>query len=637
VLQADEYAKITDLSTGIKRTVAGLDGVDGNGMVVWLDAMDEMEAPGVSRCPNLTREEYILVTEQDGEKRIEVGPQLYKPGPHQMLGRQMQAIKLTKEEYLVVEDKSTGVKRNEIGPQMFVPGPFDDYGSVQQCYNLAVNEFLRIKDENGVLRIERGEKRVVPGPLEEVLEEMVWVMEGKRRKQRMMKQQIAVNVDEHHAVLVRDTESGNLRQYCDHGLFMPGPYEQIVEVQEKIVLQEFERMAYKDETGKLVFVSGDSEMRNFFLPPFCEIVTQDWSIDLRKEHTETVSVWRFDVRPSYMQYEFSCRTVDNVELIVDVSFYWAIVDIQKMIMCTADAPGDICTHARSKIIQSVSNKTLMEFLRDFNEIIRKGAGVDAQPGAGVEEEKRIRGEELKAELEVELEEARAELDQCEEQLASASVPAYEMLDEIELLEYDEMSPKTKMGWLEKRCKQAKKKVQALEKQIKQHAVTCRAHDPFYGSRGVDLISVEVLKFSCSNKDTDHTLQQIIKETADRLKKKEYQEGENEVAMSKMAGDINLEQRNAELIRIKKSHTITESRIEGQAEAEKVNAFIAQLAGDNNVVSKEKAVELYTMLRKVDCINLMSQGKSTMYVTPNDVNLSVGQLYPSAIHGEGHGV
>merc|ERR1719399_958238 len=89
-----------------------------------------------------------------------------------------------------------------------------------------------------------------------------------------------------------------------------------------------------------------------------------------------------------MQYEFTCRTVDNVELVVDVSFYWAIVDIQKMIMCTADAPGDICTHARSKIIQSVSNKTLMEFLKDFNEIIRKGAGVEPMPGdiATVDEE-----------------------------------------------------------------------------------------------------------------------------------------------------------------------------------------------------------------------------------------------------------
>jgi len=589
--------------------------------------MDQMEAPGVSKCPNLTREEYIMVTEQDGLKRIEVGPQLYKPGPYEIIGPERQAIKLTKEQYLVVEDKSTGVKRNEIGPQMFIPGPFDEPGEIQQCYNLAVNEFLRIKDENGVLRIERGERRVIPGPLEEVLEEPVWVCEGNRRYVQQMKQQIAVNIDEHNAVLVRDTQSGNLRQYCEHGLFLPGPYEQIVEVQQKIVLQEFERMAYKDETGKLVFVSGDSEMRNFFLPPFCEIVSQDWSVDLRKEHTETQQVWRFDVRPSYMQYEFTCRTVDNVELVVDVSFYWAIVDIQKMIMCTADAPGDICTHARSKIIQSVSNKTLMEFLKDFNEIIRKGAGVDAQPGGSAEEEKRVRSEELEAELE----QAREYVTQCEEQLASACVPAYEITHEIELLEYDELSPKSKVQMLEQRVQQGKQRVRALEKEIKQHQVTCRAHDPFYGSRGVDLISVEVLKFSCSNKETDHTLQQIIKETADRLKKKEYQEGENEVAMSKMAGDINLEKRNAELIKIKKSHTITESRIEGQAEAEKVNAFIAQLSGDNNVVSKEKAVELYTMLRKVDCINLMSQGSSTMYVTPNDVNLSVGQLYPSAIH------
>lgn len=53
-------------------------------------------------------------------------------------------------------------------------------------------------------------------------------------------------------------------------------------------------------------------------------------------------------------------------------------------------------------------------------------------------------------------------------------------------------------------------------------------DPFYAERGVNLISVEVLKFKCSNKDTDLTLQEIIKETADRLKKKEYQQGENEV-------------------------------------------------------------------------------------------------------------
>merc|ERR1712196_450027 len=51
---------------------------------------------------------------------------------------------------------------------------------------------------------------------------------------QQMKQQIAVNIDEHNAVLVRDTQSGNLRQYCEHGLFLPGPYEQIVEVSRRL-------------------------------------------------------------------------------------------------------------------------------------------------------------------------------------------------------------------------------------------------------------------------------------------------------------------------------------------------------------------------------------------------------------------
>lgn len=149
-------------------------------------------------------------------------------------------------------------------------------------------------------------------------------------------------------------------------------------VQEKTVLQIFERMAYIDPEGHTTFKSGAKESdRNFFLPPFCKWVEQEWSIDKKKEHKQTVRMKVFDVRPQYMQYQFSCRTVDNVELIVDVSFYWSIMEdagMQSMIMKTADAPGDICTHARSGIIQCVANKTLLMFIENFNEIVRDGAG-----------------------------------------------------------------------------------------------------------------------------------------------------------------------------------------------------------------------------------------------------------------------
>jgi len=201
--------------------------------------------------------------------------------------------------------------------------------------------------------------------------------------------------------------------------------------------------------------------------------------------------------------------------------------------------------------------------------------------------------------------------------------------------------------------------------------------------------VEVLQFKCSNPDTDQTLQAIIKETADRLKKKEYQRGENEMAISKLKGEIEQEKLNKDLIEIKKSHLKTEAKIEGEG----VAAFIAGISGQENIdalnrrkprmekeitdieaqlatataendekviieltskledmkidhnllesemkemherfqrehVETQKALEIYTMLRKLDSVRLMSQGNAGLYVTPQDVNLTVGQLFPA---------
>merc|ERR1711988_748153 len=431
----------------------------------------------------------------------------------------------------------------------------------KMALNLAKNEFVKIKDEHGKLRVERGEARIIPQPLEEVI--------GGVRK--------GYNIDEHHAVQLRNTDTGTVELITEHGLFIPGPYQEDIQVQKKIILEVYERMAYKDETGRFHFVSGDSEMRNFFLPPFCEVLKQEWSIDLRKEHKECERVCRFDMRPRYMNYEFNCRTINNVELVVDVSFYWQIIDVQSMIERTADAPGDICTHARSMIIQAVSNITLMEFLAQFNDIIRAGAGVNNQFLAVPQES---------------------------EPVPEGDVEMLQNLPSPRENQPPELPPKIK-------------------------------HDPFYEDRGVQLLSVEVLQFKCSNPSTDKTLQEIIKETADRLKKKECQKGENEVALSKLEGEIEQEKLNKQLIEIKKSHLKTESRIEGEAEYHKVAAFLGGLTregADEVSIPIEQAVKMYEMLRKLDSVKALSKSNASLYVTPNDVNLTVGNLYPSA-HGK----
>lgn len=70
----------------------------------------------------------------------------------------------------------------------------------------------------------------------------------------------------------------------------------------------------------------------------------------------------------YMSFEFNCRTNDNVELVLEGSFFWEINDLQSMVKFTNDTTGDICNHARSRFIELVSKVTLQQFMTKFNEI-----------------------------------------------------------------------------------------------------------------------------------------------------------------------------------------------------------------------------------------------------------------------------
>ena len=43
-----------------------------------------------------------------------------------------------------------------------------------------------------------------------------------------------------------------------------------------------------------------------------------------------------------MDYEFLVRTADNVEIVLDVSIFWQITDLYKLVLVTQDPPEDIC-------------------------------------------------------------------------------------------------------------------------------------------------------------------------------------------------------------------------------------------------------------------------------------------------------
>merc|ERR1719473_2636261 len=116
-------------------------------------------------------------------------------------------------------------------------------------------------------------------------------------------------------------------------------------------------MILKDKGGKLHFHYGDASRgdaaRAFFLPPYTEVVQLWWSSGLRRQKRD-LCIERFDCRSQYMWFEFDCRTSDNVELILECTFFWEVMDLAKMVRATGNLPGDIYNQARSQFIKSVA-------------------------------------------------------------------------------------------------------------------------------------------------------------------------------------------------------------------------------------------------------------------------------------------
>merc|ERR1712054_616164 len=130
----------------------------------------------------------------------------------------------------------------------------------------------------------------------------------------------------------------------------------------------------KDGLFKFYFGSDEKrapdQPRSFFLPPYAEIVRLCWSRGRRREHRD-LYIDRFDCRAQYMSFEFNCRTKDNVELVLEGTFFWEVTDLPLMIRTTGDTSGDICNHARSQFIKHVARVTLKEFMDDINCISNK--------------------------------------------------------------------------------------------------------------------------------------------------------------------------------------------------------------------------------------------------------------------------
>merc|ERR1712054_370913 len=237
------------------------------------------------------------------------------------------------------------------GPNQVNLGPYDIILKEKaKAITLEANEYVRLVDDvTGKIRLETGEAIVYPEPTEKFLER------GKKK---------GVAIDPETAVLVRSRKNGDLKLRTKHGMYFPSIEEDVVLTGDVLAVDgNSKKRNSNSTTSKLLHlnrsINGQNGGVSFFLPPYCKIVELVWSNGVKKDKRGR-KMTIFDSRPWYMNYEFVVRTSDNVELNLSMSFFWSLENIAYMIRNTDDAPGDICHHARSEIIQAVSKVTLKD-------------------------------------------------------------------------------------------------------------------------------------------------------------------------------------------------------------------------------------------------------------------------------------
>lgn len=343
ILENTQYATLKDEYTGELETIKG---PRVHFLTISQTIVEKRD------CYQLSPSQYIrLQDKRTGIVRVVRGPTLFIPESNEKIIEEASATQLSKVEYVHVSNKVTGDQRTVKGPCLFFPEDNEYIGTQKSAISLKKNEYVRVVDRlSGVVKVVKGEALLFLDPVEQLVGNI----------------ERGINIDACKAVLIRKIKSGQLELITERQVFIPTEDETIVEEKKLIRLEEYHTAVIKNnETGDKTFRHGPT---TFFLQPFTKLLEQRWSTGIHKDRKDLV-VSLFDSRPHFMWYDFEARTRDNVELVLSITFFWAMSNVQKMVTATSDPPGDLCAHARSVIIQAVSQLDLETFLANFNHVI----------------------------------------------------------------------------------------------------------------------------------------------------------------------------------------------------------------------------------------------------------------------------
>jgi hypothetical protein len=166
--------------------------------------------------------------------------------------------------------------------------------------------------------------------------------------------------------------------------------------------------------------------------------------------------------------------------------------------------------------------------------------------------------------------------------------------------------------------------------VTQAFIADKAEDNFYQERGVLVHSMEVTGYQCVDTATSEVLQEVIRETTNRMNRLQQQVSENEVKEAELAAKIDLEVQRTELLTTQASNERLVSAMAGEASglklAKSAQTFLTALAENATLPDVADRLELYRLHQELqskdETTKNLASGSAMLFVTPEDVNLNL---------------
>jgi regulator of protease activity HflC (stomatin/prohibitin superfamily) len=294
--------------------------------------------------------QYAMVedTRDPNKSKYIYGPCLYRlEHPYQAVGPVLNADVLDQNDYVIVTERN-GNKRVETGPKVVQKVFGETYSKVLEAINVNVNEYIVLLDKANnatPLRHIRGPAKVYPTPYEEVVPD---------ENRAMVRKCVEINAD--RAIWLKQPD-GQVILLDQPQFYMPAVGEKVERTVQKTLLKESEFCIIITPQGQSVLKMGsNANQRSFFLPPFHKVLPFQMGERVLEQ---------FHTLPDVIPLSCTIRTSDNVQVKVETRISFQVFEPELYTKKPVDFYRQISFWVQNELLDAFAQQNFRDFLKHY--------------------------------------------------------------------------------------------------------------------------------------------------------------------------------------------------------------------------------------------------------------------------------